>query len=111
MSSEPSTRAAVLTEVNRRILDTTTGSLGSRDQDEEWEFFCECGRPDCEERVKLTVAAHSALDDGQSAVLAPGHRLSQIERARRLMEVSKALRAQAEQQVKRAKKNLGESPS
>lgn len=110
MDSEHATKTAVMTEVNRRILDTTAGSLGSNQDGEGWEFFCECGCPECEERVTLTVSAYSALHDGGNAVLAPGHRLSQVERARRLSEASEALRAQADLQVKRAKKNLGESP-
>jgi multidrug efflux pump subunit AcrA (membrane-fusion protein) len=61
------------------------------------------------EHVALTVDAYAALHDSGRAVLAPRHRLSQVERARRLSEEAKALRAQAEHQVKRAKKNLGDS--
>jgi hypothetical protein len=41
-------------------------------------------------------------------VLADGHKLSQVERARRLRAESQALRAQAEHQAKRARKNLGD---
>jgi len=40
-------------------------------------------------------------------VLAEGHRLSQVDRARRLREDAEGLRAQAKHQVARAKKNIG----
>jgi hypothetical protein len=96
-------KAYVLTEVNEHIAEVAA----EQDADApEWEFFCECGRADCEERVRLKLEAYVALhDDG--AVLAPGHHIDQIERARRLREDAKALRAQAEQQVKRVRQSLG----
>jgi hypothetical protein len=40
-------------------------------------------------------------------VLAEGHRVSPVERARALGDQARALRAQAEHQIQRAKKNLG----
>jgi hypothetical protein len=72
--------------------------------EQEWEFFCECGRDDCQERLKLTLDAYVALYDSGRAVLAEGHQLSQVERARRLRDDAEALRRQAEHQVRRVKK-------
>lgn len=94
---------AALTAVNRTILRY------ARDSDEplqEWEFFCECGDENCYEHVVLTLEAYVALRDADRAVLADGHVLSAVERARRLREDAVALRRQAEHQTKRAKKNL-----
>lgn len=76
------------------------------EQEQEWEFFCECGCYGCDRRVKLTVAAYRALHDGGGFVLAPGHRRSESERSRQLREEAVALRAQAELQVQRARQNL-----
>jgi len=97
---------ALRTQANRRILGAARASVAP---DQEWDFLCECGRPDCYEYVTLTVHAYSVIRDGGGAVLARGHRLSQVERARRLQAEAEALRAQARHQVKRAKKNLGGS--
>ena len=98
-------KTVALTDVNGQILEVADESVA---HGEEWEFFCECGRPDCHEHVTLGVAAFSALRDGAGAVLAPGHRLSRAEqarrRARRLREDSQALRGQAQHQVRRARR-------
>jgi hypothetical protein len=98
------TRSSALTDANRNILlhvqDADAGEL-------EWEFFCECGRNHCHEHVFLTLDAFIAIHDGGDAVLAEGHRLSQSDLARRLRDDAGALRAQAEHQIRRAKKNLG----
>ena len=72
--------------------------------EQEWEFFCECGRDDCQERLTLTLDAYVARYDSGRAVLAEGHQLSQVERARRLRDDAEALRRQAEHQVRRVKK-------
>jgi hypothetical protein len=96
------TRSSALTEVNGNILlhvqDADDGDL-------EWEFFCECGHDRCHEHVFLTLDAYITLRDGGGAALAEGHHLSQVERARRLRDDAKGLRAQAKHQVARAKKN------
>ena len=93
-----------LTEANRNILlhvrERGDGEL-------EWEFFCECGKAGCESRIHLTLDAFITLRDGGNAVLAEGHHVSQVERAREVAEQARALRAQARHQVARAKKNLG----
>jgi hypothetical protein len=103
MGNECVFKTAALTEVNLHILDAARDSIG---EGQEWEFFCECGHADCHEHVELTLDAYVSLHDGGDAVLADGHQVSQVERANRLGDDNKALKAQAEHQVKRAKKNL-----
>lgn len=93
-----------LTEANRNIL------LHVREADDgelEWEFFCECGHASCKSRLYLTLRTFIALRVGGDVVLAEGHHVSQVERARRLREDAEGLRAQAKHQIARAKKNLG----
>jgi hypothetical protein len=96
-------KTAALAEVNRCILDAARDSIS---EEQEWEFFCECGRPDCREHVTLTIDAYVAIRDGGGAVVADGHRPSQVERARRLAEDAEALRRQAQHQLNRAEKNI-----
>jgi len=92
-------KSLALTEVNTHILEAARESVS---QEQEWEFFCECGRPDCHEHVELTLDAYIALHDGGRAVLAKGHRLSQVERAHGLQADAEALRRQAQHQLQRA---------
>src|SRR5204863_6413692 len=96
-------KTAALTEVNAHILDAARDSVT---QEQTWEFFCECGRSDCGEHVEVTIDGYVALREAGEPVLAPGHRLSRAERARRhahdLREDSEALQAQARHQVRRA---------
>ena len=101
MDTKRAFKTEALTEVNVHILEVAQDSIS---EGLEWEFFCECGRPDCHEYVKLTIDEYSALHDGGGHVLAPRHRLSQTERARRLRDDARALQGQAEHQLKRAKK-------
>lgn len=88
----------MLTNVNTNILGIVRDPVSS---DDTGDFFCECGRADCRERVSLTMVAYSALRDGHrnAAVLASGHDLSRAEQARRnaqfLHDVAAALRARA----------------
>jgi hypothetical protein len=74
---------------------------------QEWEFVCECGHESCCETVFLTLDAFEAIREKGEPVLTEGHVVSQVARARRLRSATRALRAQAEHQVTRAKKNLG----
>lgn len=69
-----------LSELNRHILDIARESVS---QGDDWEFFCECGRADCHELVTLGIEAYMALQGQSRAVLAPGHRVSRAEQARR----------------------------
>jgi hypothetical protein len=108
-------KTLALTEVNAHILDTARDSIA---EEQEWEFFCECGELACHEHVELTIEAYIALQGRGDPVLAPGHHLSHAQRARRVRqaaqavrEESLALRAQAGQQTQRAAKNRGKTPS
>ena len=96
-------KTIVLFQVNQGILHVAQDSIDTR---QEWEFFCECGREDCDKYVSLTLNAYSSLHDGGGAVLAPGHRRSQIGLARQLREEATALKRQAEHQLRRARRNL-----
>ena len=102
MSERRMPDAATLAAANGHILRHVRDS----DDGHEWEFLCECGKEDCHERVLLTIDAYIAHRDQGEAVLADGHLLSQVERARRLRAEAEALTGQADHQVKRAKKNL-----
>ncbi|MBV8480871.1 MAG: hypothetical protein JOY72_11290 [Actinobacteria bacterium] len=102
-------KTAALTEVNRHILEVAVESPSGA---HEWDFFCECGRADCYEHVNLTVDQYVSIRDTGGDVLATGHRASQTARAERLREEAKALRAQAEHQLRRAKNTRGgDAPS
>jgi hypothetical protein len=83
-------KVTALTEVNTHILEV---ARESRSAESEWEFFCECGRANCHEYVRLTVAAFVSLRDDDLAVLKPGHRLSQEVRVRMLRDGAWAFRA------------------
>jgi hypothetical protein len=95
-------KTAALSDVNRHMLERVRGS-GYEEQ--EWEFHCECGQESCYELVFLTAEAYLELREASRAVLADGHELSQVERARRLRDEAEALRRQADHQLKRAKRN------
>ena len=92
----------ILADVNAEIRAAAARSAAGA---EEWEFLCECGHPRCGEHVRLTLAAYEALLATEAAVLATGHTQSAVARARHLREEAKALRAQARQQVNRARRN------
>lgn len=74
-----------------------------------WEFRCECGAPDCEVMVAVTLAEFDALKARGEPVLAAGHTASPAAVARRkaglLREDAAALRAQAAQARRRAARN------
>jgi hypothetical protein len=87
--------------------------LSELDED-TWDFLCECGDDTCREWVTMRVSEYEALQRGEQPILAEGHKLAESERARRrarrLAEESKALRAQAEHQLKRAARNAEKPP-
>ncbi|HZD88230.1 MAG TPA: hypothetical protein VE088_09515 [Gaiellaceae bacterium] len=101
MGKQRALKTAALSEVNGHILRAARDSVT---QEQEWEFLCECGRPNCHEHVMLTIDAYSGLHDGGGAVLAPGHRVSHVARAWRLVTDAEALVRQARQQIRRAKR-------
>ena len=103
LGEQPMSNAALRYGVNERIVQVAGESF---DQDQEWEFFCECGQDDCHEHVSLTVDAYAALHDSGRPVLANGHEPSQAARSRQLRGDTEALTRQAEHQLRRARKNL-----
>lgn len=107
MSGEIAFKREALAEVNGHILQVAQDSISD---EQEWEFFCECGHDDCHEHVVLTLDSYVVLRDGGRAVLAQGHQISQVARARRLREDAGALNRQAEHQVKRAENIARKSP-
>lgn len=75
-----------------------------------WTFACECGAADCDEWVELELTEYEVIRAAPDpVVLAVGHVvISSSQRARREAEQtrdsSRALRAQAKQQQKRAQR-------
>jgi len=71
---------ALLREVNERIEE-----VGKRLQvlpdDHSLDFRCECGRPDCEALVSMTVAEYEHVrEDNDRFAVVPGHEDVRIER-------------------------------
>jgi hypothetical protein len=81
---------------------------------ETWDFLCECGADDCTQWVTLPISEYEVRRAAGDAILAPGHTLREGERqrrrARRLVAEAKALRGQAELQLRRAMRNLKKPP-
>lgn len=105
--------SATRAELNRQIRTAVKRfDLSGRDDEDTWAFLCECGADDCQEWVTMPVAGYEALHRTDDPILAPGHTLSRGERARRkakrLSDDAHALQAQADHQVKRARKNAWE---
>ena len=73
------TNEALLREVNERIHEVGE-RLQVLPEDELLDFRCECGRPECDESVSLTVAEyeHVRSDNDRFAVV-PGHEGLEIE--------------------------------
>jgi hypothetical protein len=72
----------VLREVNERIAEKTSDleARGLAEDDETSEYLCACGRPDCEESLKLTVTElEEAHEREDQFVVAPGHENPAIE--------------------------------
>ena len=87
----------------------------SESDGETWAFLCECGDEGCQEWVTLPVPSYEALQRANEPILAPGHTLSATQKtrrtSRRLVDDAKALEAQADLQVSRAKRNAKKKPS
>ncbi|MFL5920708.1 MAG: hypothetical protein ACJ743_13580 [Gaiellaceae bacterium] len=71
---------ALLREVNERIEEVGK-HLQVLPDHQALEFRCECGRPDCEAFVSMSVAEyeHVRADNDRFAVV-PGHQDEQVER-------------------------------
>ena len=104
VASKRVVKTATLTEANVHVGEVAARS-GSGER--EWEFFCECGRPDCNALVTLTIEAYTDIRDAETAVLTPGHTLNPVVRAKRLREGAQAARLEVEFQTRR----LSQKPS
>jgi hypothetical protein len=105
------TRQRLLLGVNSNI-GADAWDLAAEDREAKgWNFLCECGDADCLEVVHLTLVRYERLRAAGGFVLAETHALQRAEAvrawARELREDAAALRAQAQHQRKRARKNLG----
>ena len=102
--------SAARAEANRQMRMAVKRFDLSESEAETWSFLCECGDDKCQEWVTLPVIGYEALQRADQPILAPGHSLSPSQKsrrqARRLRDDAKALGAQADHQLKRAKRNL-----
>jgi hypothetical protein len=114
LAHQRSGNSATRKELNRQMRMAVKRFDLSESDGEAWAFLCECGDDECQEWVTLPVTRYEALQRADQPILAPGHALSEPQkarrRARRLVDDAKALEAQADVQLKRAKRNL-EKPS
>ena len=76
--------------------------------DTDFDFFCECGADGCLERMALPMSSYEAHRASAVPLLAEGHPLIRAAEARAraltLKDSSSALRAQAAQQIHRARR-------
>ena len=96
----------LLAEVNKNIRRVAAGVDSGRDL--VWDFVCECGSEDCFEQVGLPLAQYDELRNADTALLAPGHPLTQArearEQAKELKEEATALRNEAQAQQRRSRR-------
>jgi hypothetical protein len=101
-------------ELNRQVRMAVRRFDLSESEGETWGFLCECGDDECQEWVTLPVGRYEALQRADEPILAPGHTLSGPQKnrrkARRLVDDAKALEAQADLQLERAKRNAEKKP-
>jgi hypothetical protein len=63
-------------DVNERIAETA-----QRFEGEDASFVCECGDPDCTDRIEAPLRAYEEVrSDGTQFLLAPGHEDERVER-------------------------------
>ena len=113
MAGNRTDSTATRKELNRQMRMAVKRFDLSETDGEAWAFLCECGDDSCQEWVTLPVRRYETLQRTDQPILSPGHTLSQPEKtrrkARRLVDDAKALDAQADVQVNRAKRNLGKN--
>ena len=113
MADKRSGNSATRKELNRQMRMAVKRFDLSESDSETWAFLCECGDDRCQEWVTLPVVRYEALQRSDQPILAPGHTLTEPQksrrRARRLVDDAKALEAEADIQIKRAKRNLGQT--
>ena len=109
MADNRTESSATRKELNRQMRLAVKRFDLSESDGETWAFLCECGDDQCQEWVTLPVKKYETLQRADQPILAPGHTLSDPQksrrRARRLVDDAKALEAQADVQIKRAKRN------
>jgi hypothetical protein len=110
LADKPIDSSEARKELNRQMRMAVKRFDLSESDGETWAFLCECGDDLCQEWVTLPVAKYEALQRADQPILAPGHTLSAPQKsrrqARRLVDDAKALEAEADVQVKRAKRNV-----
>src|SRR3954452_15883889 len=84
-------------------------AYATAEDEETWNFICECGEDGCEEWLELTLDAFRHRRIESAPVVADGHsESSRGNLARRmaagLREQARALRAEARHQVRRARR-------
>jgi hypothetical protein len=109
LSDKDSESTATRKELNRQMRLAVKRFDLSESDGETWAFLCECGDDACQEWVTMPVESYEALQRADEPILAPGHTLTSGQKlrrkARRLVDDAKALDAQADLQIKRAKRN------
>ena len=73
----------ILRDANRRIDDLTRdlADRGFAAEQEDAEFLCACGRPECDARLTLGVAEYEAVHrEPHRFIVCPGHEDPAIER-------------------------------
>ena len=110
MANKRTESSATRKELNRNVRMAVERFDLSGLDDVAWDFLCECGDDDCQDWVSLSLAEYEALRRADGPILARGHSVSPGRhargKARQLVADAKALQAQAEHQLKRAKRNL-----
>jgi hypothetical protein len=105
--------SAARTYVNRHLRMAVKRFDVPDSEEDTWDFLCECGSADCKEWVTLLLWQYEELRTKGGAVLAPGHEMKRGEQSRRkalqLADDAKAVRAQAEHQLRRAVRNVRKS--
>lgn len=92
-------KTAALAEVNAHILEAARESPA---RSEEWEFFCECGQPDCRELVTLSLAGYASLRGSDEPVLAADHLLPPATNLPTLIDSAQELLVDAKRRSRQA---------
>ncbi|MBV8257926.1 MAG: hypothetical protein JO073_08925 [Actinobacteria bacterium] len=89
-------RHAALFAENARLREAAV-SMRGEPSPSFLDFACECGAPDCDAHVRLTLDEYDAIRASGEAVVAE---------SRRLRDEARALHAQARLQYRRAERNI-----
>jgi len=95
----------LLAEVNERVRELADQRPHGSDA---WDFQCECGEPECQDVVSLTLPEYELIRRSGTPILAEGHVPSRFrlarDRATELRNEAIALRRQARHQAERARR-------